>query len=267
MIEIWKHIQLKKAHKIEIHSNLLGSKQALLQYLHSFYLADIEARSSLTYAKLTAFKCVNFTRARDLLKRNEEEASKYVNQNFTLQYEGSPDFREALRSRERSEDIALRIGDLRERFYTIIGQVKSSFEDQKIENFVTDIKKAEEILGAFDKDISKALDELDHEIGIEFNSVCIDKSDKKKYKYSDYPNIKRDLLFVEKLNKLKTMKKLLNSDAEAKIDILDSKITDLYEHLEKKFVNNWSNRECKIFCSSNICPLKPLSQEGAKGKG
>ena len=54
--------------QIQAHSNLLGCKHVLLQYLKSYFLADIAARSSPTYATLTAIKLIDFKKAKHFLE-------------------------------------------------------------------------------------------------------------------------------------------------------------------------------------------------------
>jgi hypothetical protein len=50
----------KRDDQIQAHSNLLGCKHALLQYLKSYFLADVAARSSPLYARLVAIRCIDF---------------------------------------------------------------------------------------------------------------------------------------------------------------------------------------------------------------
>jgi hypothetical protein len=47
----------------------------------------------------------------------------------------------------------------------------------------------------------------------------------------------------------------------SKIDNLDSKIDDLLNYLENLLKNPQYCRDCRLFCSSKTCPLKPPLQE------
>jgi hypothetical protein len=181
-IAYWNNKNLKKSNQIQVHCNLLGCKHALIQYFHSYFLLDIAARSSQPYAKILAVALIDFTPAKkDLESGNEIEANKYVNEEFSSQYHNSPDLKEALRSKESSENLQLKIGDIKERFWICIGQIKTSFEDTRIENFITEIKRAEKALGKFDKDVSITFNNIEHEIKEGLNLILIDKEIEDKY--------------------------------------------------------------------------------------
>jgi hypothetical protein len=228
ILELWRNINLKKAKKIQEHSNLLGCKRIYLQYLHSYYLSNIAARSSLQYARLTAINLIDFVPAKLLLESGEQEAAnQYINHELKSRYDDSPDLKEALRSRERSENLELRIGDVQERFWRTIGLLKPLFDDDKSNGLIKNIKETEETLIAFDKDITKAFREIDDKIRSEINSICI-KGDK----YASDPNGERNLFVDGKIEELNAKRKSTNSDSQNKIDDLELKIDKLLDHLD-----------------------------------
>lgn len=262
-IEYWKNKKSERANQIQIHSTLLGCKHAFLQYLHSYFLLNIAARSSIVHARLIAYKLIDFTIATEYLEEGrEEEAYQYVNQELKSKFDGSIDQKEALRSKEGSENLQIQIGNVKERFWKIIGQIKTSFEDTKIENFIKEIKNAEEAIGTFDKDIGKPFNEIDTETNIKIGDVCKDKIN--KLRYSKNPNKNRDSLIEEQITELNKRKDSMNSESLAKIDILESKIDNLLNYLENILANPKCCRDCNLFCSDKICPLKPSSQEATK---
>lgn len=266
IIEEEKYRKLVKANQIQAHNNLFGCKNALLQYFHSYFLSNIDARSSLPYAKLYAIGLINFAPAKNCLENGKkDDAHKYINTEFESKYHNSPDLKEALRLRESSEKLVLRIGEAKERFWGIIGQIKILFEDTRIEDLIKDIEKAEETLEALDKDISEIFLEIDQEIKSNLNSICIDKTDKDRY--AKDPNENRRDLVDKMIGRLEEEKASAIKNAKEKIDILDSKIDDLLAHLEDVLNNPQYYRKCQLFCSNKICPLKPSSEkkQGADG--
>ena len=184
-------------------------------------------------------------------------ANQYVNDELESRSYNSDDRKEGLRSREKAENLQLKIGDIEERFWRIIGQIKTLFNDDKIENFVEKIQKAEEELEVFDKDNAKNFNDIDHEIDTEIRAICIDKDDKNKY--AENPNINRNLFVDEKIGDLKVKRKSASLEVDTKIEILESKIDDLLNYLENILKNPQYCKDCELFCSSKICPLKPPS--------
>ena len=253
----------KRDDQIQAHSNLLGCKFSFMQYLHSYFLSNISARSSQPYAKITAVALIDFIPAKERLERNEpEDAHQYINEKFASKYENSVDLEEALRYKERSEKLQLQIGDIKERFWISVGHIKTSFDDTKIQVFIEEILKAEKTLKASENNITNTFRKLEGEFQTGLNQICIDKDI--KIKYASNPNGNRDEFVDEMAKELNNKRDITTKDAEEKIKIFESKIDDLLNYLENILKNPHECRNCNLFCSSKICPLKPSSQEEAR---
>lgn len=260
IIEEKRFRRQEKAIKIQAHSNLFGCRYRLLQYFHSFFLLNIAARSSQIYAKIIAAGLINFAPAKNLLDKGKVEgAKKYVNKQFISKYEGSPDLSESLMSKEASKKLQLQLGDVEERFWTFIGQIRTSFNDTIIDEFVKEIETAEELIAKFDEEIAIIFAEIEKDVEDDLNSICFDKSNGSKY--ADYPNKNRDNFVAEKKKKLEEKRDSTIKDAKKKIGILDTKIEDLLKHLENILNDPQYSRDCKLFCSDKRCPLKPPSDK------
>ncbi len=252
--------------QIQAHCNLLGCKHSFLQYLHTYFLTDIAARSSQPYAKLVAIMPIDFSEIKESLESGKkEDAEKHVNKLFSSEYLQSIDLKESLRSKEQSENLQLQVGNIKERFWKYIGQIKITFKDNKIEDYIKEIERAEKALGTFDSDVSKKFKKIDDKINKGIGKIVIDKEDPNSY--ADNPNKNRDDFFDEMMKELDEMKVSTTKDAKDRIAILESEIDNLLKHLENVLKNPQFCRDCKLFCSSKICPLKPLSREQAKKKG
>ena len=255
IIEERRFRRQEKNIKIQAHSNLLGCKHRLLQYFHSYFLLDIAARSSQIYAKISAVGLIDFIPAREyLLISDKEAAEKYVNEKFNSKCKESPDLSESLRSREASEKLQLQLGDISERFWTILGQIKTSFNDIETDDFVKEIETAEELIGKLDKEITEIFAEIEEKVEEDLKSICLDKNN--EYKYTDNPNKNRNEFVAEKLKNLEEKRGSTIQDAKSSIRILDTKIEDLLKHLEHIIKDQQYSRDCKLFCSDKICPLK-----------
>ena len=234
-----KNIKLDKSNKIQIHSNLLGCKYAYIQYMHSFFNLHITARTSHLHAQLMAIQNTDFRQAKSRLEKGKhEDANIYLNKEFLSNFNNLHDLEEAIRSRERSGDILLRIGDIKERFWIIIGQVKTVFEDKEVLKFIDKIMEAEWALGKLSEDILKPFEELEKDIGEKMNSINIDGN-----KYSEYPNEKRNSFVKDESKKLVDMNESALKDANAKIFVLNSEIDNLQNYLitslEKPTKSRW----------------------------
>jgi hypothetical protein len=216
----------KRDDKIQAHCNLLGCKHAFLQYLHSYFLANVAARSSQPYAKLVAIMHIDFVEVKKILESGKkEDAEKYVNILFSSEYLESIDLKESLRSKERSENLQLQIGDVKERFWKFIGQVKIAFEDNRIKDFIKEIEKAEATLGSFYSDVSKDFKKIEDDINTGIGKIIMDQNDMNRY--ANDPNKNRDDFFDKMVKTLEGMKDSTALDAKVKIENLESKIDDL----------------------------------------
>ena len=218
-------------------------------------MLNIAARSSQIYAKISAVGLIDFIQARDyLLISDNEAAEKYVNEKFNSKYEESPDLRESLRSKEASEKLQLQLGDIEERFWTILAQIKTSFNDIETDDFVKEIEIAEESIGKLDKEITEIFAEIEKKVEEDLKSICLDKTN--KYKYADNPNKNRNEFVDEKMKNLEEMRDSTIQDAKGSIRILDTKIENLHKHLEHIIKAQQYSKDCKLFCSDKICPFK-----------
>jgi hypothetical protein len=257
-IEYWKNKNLERSNKIQIHSNLLGCEHSLLQYFHSYFLSDIYARSSQPYAKILAVAFIDFKIAKGFLEqREEEQAKQYVNREFTSRYEKSADLGEALRAKERSENLQLQIGNAQERFWICIGQIKASFKDIRIKDFIEEIEKAEKAIKATENDITQQFMSIEDEIKEGLSSMCLDRSNRSRF--ADDPNDNRDNFLYVMGGKIEKKRDLAQKNARDEIDQLESKIDDLLNYVDKIINDSSYCRDCKLFCSDKTCPLEPQS--------
>jgi hypothetical protein len=250
----------KRTDQLEAHSNLQGCAQTLLQSLRSYFLSNIAARGSQSHAKLTAFALIDLTPAKQYLKDEDTEAArKYINKEFKSELDESVDLKESLRLRARSESLELKIGDVKERFWKYIDQIKTSFNDTRINDFIHEMEKAEAQLAELDDDICNKFSEIENKIHAGFSEVCFDKIAGKKYA-ANSPNENRNALIDKMTHEIEKMRRIMGDDARVKISILDSKINDLLNYTNNILDNPTACRDCNLFCSSKTCPLKPPSQ-------
>ena len=240
----------KRNDQIQAQGNLLGIKHTILQYYESYLVSMINAENSLLHSTHIATKGVDFSVVEKCLNEKEsltEMANQYANRELDSKLEKSIDLKEGLRYRQRVNDLALQIADTDERFWRIIGQVKILFPDINVANLVKEIVEAEKDLDNSGKIINSSFNKMNRAERIELKLIV--------------SNEKRDSWFHEKEQNLKLEVDSSLSVVRIKIDNLDFKIDNLLDYLENELNNPQCSRECKLFCSSEICPLKPQSQE------
>lgn len=265
IIAIWNNKKSERSRQMQAHCSLLGCKQVLLQYFYSYFLSSIAARGTQHYAKIMAISAIDFVPAKAHLKcGNEVRAKLYLDKKIASQYDRSYDLKEALRSRERSENLQLQLGDAKERFWKNLGLIKTLFEDAKIENLIRDIEIAEKRLGEFDKEIPKLFNLIDIEMKEGIGSICIDSN--LRQKYTDSPNKNRDIFVKSITEKLECEMDTLTKSALSNIEFLESKIDNLLSYIDEILSNKEFCSNCKLFCSSKKCPLDPKSKKDENNK-
>jgi hypothetical protein len=211
----------EKNNRILAHSNLLGCKHATLQYYESYLVSIINAENSPLHSTHIATKAIDFSVVEKCLMEKEpltETANQYASQKLALMLEKSIDLKEGLRYRQRADDLALQLANTDERFWRIIGQVKTLFPDINATNLIREIGEAESDLDNSRKIINSSFNKINRAERIELKLIT--------------SNEKRDSWFHEKEQKLKLQVDSSLSDVRAKIDNLDSKIDNLLDYLE-----------------------------------
>jgi len=253
----------KRNDQIQSHSNLLGCKFRFMQYLHSYFLADIAARSSQLYAKTAAMATIDFMPGKEYIdQENFNEAHKYINNEFIKRYEKSPDTEESQRYKERAEMLQLQIGDIKERLWILIGYIKILFDDVYMQNYIDEIAGAEKGLKSFENDTANAFRKLDDKFIDDLNNIYRDRLE--SHRYADNPNKNRDESTDAMEEELRNICKTAEKGTVERIKILDSRITNLLDYLESILNDQQLYNNCNLFCSSNVCPLKPQSLENEK---
>ena len=245
----------EKNNRISAHSNLLGCKHVILQYYESYLVSIINAENSLLHSTHIATKGIDFSVVEKILSEKEhliEEANQYVNEALDSKREKSNDLKEGLRYRQRADELAIQIANTDERFWRIIGQVKTLFPDINVTNLVREIREAESDLDNSGKIINDSFNRIRRDEIIELKLITSIEQ--------------RDSWFHEKEQNLRLQVDSSLRDARSKIDNLDSKIDILLNYLENELNNPQCCRECKLFCSNKICPLKPSLKDEVNKK-
>jgi len=250
-IEWWKDKQLKKARQIQVHSNLLGCKQAILQYYNTYLGAIISSEDLILNGYIFAMARIDYTEYNRLFElRKKDDANQYTNRELRDSLRESYDLREGLSLRNRIPELELLIGKTSERLWVIIGRVKTLFPNSKVTN---QIKKIEDAMGG--------LEGSNNFIGKLFIEI-FDKMKKKPLT----SNENRGSWYVEFDGTRKEKVSQARSEVETKTNNVKFEIDKLLHILEDEINNPKFNRECILFCSSYICPLKPSSLEGINKK-
>lgn len=215
-----KNIKLEKFNeKRQAHCNLFGCKHTILQYYESYLVSIINAENSILNSKLIAIGKIDFEPVKVLLENNNvEAANQYTNRKLEANLRNSFDLEEGLRIRKSIADLALQLGKADERFWRIIGKIKTLFPDTKVMDLVKEVKEAEMDL----ENSGKIINDTFQKTNIEITEGC----------HSISSNEKRITFFNEKKKKKDSEVNSSLITARNKRDNLEFKIDDLLNHLE-----------------------------------
>ena len=199
IIEWRRNNETKRNNQIQARSDLFGSKEAMKMYYSAYTAFRLNSEFDFARAKQVGYKTLDMNKMDELLKDNNQHG---VYQYISSQLGASMDKIDKQAIDEAEIKLAIQIGEANARFWQIIGQVEILFPDTKINELITEIKKAELEINGIAPKIFVAFHNIDMEIfkdGIDLLSV------------------KRISLYV---------------DNSAKIMNFDSKVNDLVNYLE-----------------------------------
>lgn len=235
-----------KENKIQAISGLRGVKHTMLQSKASYYSTFSASESIHRAAHVLAVHSIDYDsiRAQRTLFGTHifENAQQYVNSIIDEDLRNSLELKEYLRLKQRSEELQLEIAKNDERFWRIIGRIRILFPNDKVEDFIENIKNADQELGKFEEEIIEGIDPIRTEISIRPGLIT---SNAERNAWTRDIRIELDEWSSSQRTTLKT-----------RIDSFDSKIDSFLTYLEDEF-NNPHCRDCRLFCSNKMCPLNP----------
>jgi len=234
-----EELQEKRNKRHEAYSLLLGRKYTMLQFHASYYSIFIKSLSSLYHGRLLAFnnidlesdelrRVIEHRRTGSLTQEELNKATQYIQGKFDLEIDKSPDVKESLRTKQRSEELQLELAKSIERFFEIVGRIEILFPSQEeVRDLIEQIEKSLEDLGKFENEINQKYKTFDKELrdamgsttSIEADSI---NSNKKRYEWV----ARKDSELSDRVTAVvKEVKKGIEDD-------LDPKIEKLLKHLE-----------------------------------
>jgi hypothetical protein len=247
----------KRDDQIRATNTLRGRKSTMLQSHASYYSAFIQAENLSSSAQIESIRYVDYDHILPLRssgKPNElEEAQQYINHTIASEDRKSLTLKEGLRQKQRYEELQQEIAKHDEQFWTTIGQIKILFPNDKVAELVEIIKSADENLGKLEKEIIESIKPTKSEIDTKPSSIKL--------------NAEREIWYTKIDRTLDVWVNVKDTALRSSVDFFDSKIEDLLNYSENILKNPQYCRDCNLFCSTKICPLKPPSQEEAKKMG
>jgi len=242
----------KRDDKIRFTNELRGIKHTMLQSKASYYSAFSASESLHSAAHILAIRIINYDAI--LSKRRYEgspameNAQQHINKIIDEYLEKSPELKEYLRLKQRSEDLQLEIAKSDERFWKVIGRISILFPNDDVKKYINDIKKADYELGKFEEEVIDSIGPIRNEIQIRPGSI------------SD--NYMRDSWTTDIKSKLDEWSSTQRTILKSRVDKFDFKIENLLNYLES--CQDTCCRDCKFFCSNKECPIRPEHKETAQ---
>lgn len=248
--QIYRDHEKNKRHnkddKIRFTTELRGIKHTMLQSNASYYSAFFASEGLHSAAHILAIRTINYD---DILKQRikegsseMEDAQQYVNRTIDKYLDESPELKEYLRLKQRYEDLQLETAKNNERFWKTIGRIRILFPNDDTKKYIDYIKKAEQELSEFEKEVIASIAPIRTEIQTKPGII------RDNHMRNNWTHIIKN-----KLDEWNATKKEI---LEKRIDDFDSKIDDLLDYLEKG-LDEPHFSDCILFCSNNICPLNP----------
>jgi len=199
IIEWRRNNDTKRNNQIQARSDLFGSQQAMNMYYSAYTTFMLNSQFDFTRAKQVAYKTLDINKIGELLKDNTQHGLyQYINS----QLGATMDKIDKHGVNTEEIKIAIQLGEAKARFWQIIGQIEILFPDKKVNELITEIKKAE----------------------LEVNGIP-------QTIFFDLYNIDLEM-FINGTDPLSEKRMSLHINNSAKIMNLDSKVNDLVNYLE-----------------------------------
>jgi len=254
--QIYRDNEKDKKHKrddrIRFTNELKGIRHTMLQSKASYYSAFFASESLHSAAHILSIRTIDYDRIfpqRALEGSPEmEEAQQYVNSTIDEYLDKSPELKEYLRLKQRSEDLQMEIAKSDERFWKTIGRIRILFPNDDVKKYIDDINNADHELGKLENEIMDSIDPIRNEIRTTPNAISNNRNRTRwtnsiKKKLDDWSSTQRTTL-------------------KSRVDDFDSKIDNLLDYLER--CEDTYCRDCRFFCSNKECPINPGHNKTAK---
>jgi hypothetical protein len=242
--DIEKTKKQNKDNKIRTINGLRGVKHTMLQSKASYYSTFSASESILRAAHMLAVHSIDYNsiRAQRTISGSHvfENAQQYVNNIIDENLRNSLELKEYFRLKQRAEELQLEIAKNDERFWRIIGRIRILFPNDKVGDFIDNIKNLDQELGKFEEEIIESIDPIRTEISIKPGFIT--------------SNAERNAWTRDITIKLGEWNSSQRTTLKSRIDAFDSKIDSFLTYLEDEF-NNPHCRDCRLFCSNKMCPL------------
>jgi hypothetical protein len=233
--------------KEEAYSLLLGRKHTMLQFYASYYSLYIKSQSWLYHGKLLAFnnidiesdelvRVIEHRKTGNLIQEDLDKAILYIREKFYSEVDTSPDVKEGLRTRQKSEDLQLELGRSAERVFEILGKIKILFPSQEVRDHVEQIEKALDNLSNIEGQINQDTNTFNETLEDAINSTT-------SIEVSSINSNKKLLEWTAREDsELKKWAKKMFDELKIRIeDVLDPEIKKLLEHLEAEIKKEQAN--------------------------
>ncbi|HUS75941.1 MAG TPA: hypothetical protein VMY43_08035 [Methanothrix sp.] len=254
--QIYRDNEKDKRHKrddrIRSINELRGIKHTMLQSKASYYSAFFASESLHSAAHILAIRIINYdailSQRRDEELPEMEDAQQYVNRIIEEYLDNSPELKEYLRLKQRSEDLQTEIAKNDERFWKTIGRIRILFPNDEVIKYIVDIKNIDCELGKFEDEVINSIDSIRNEIRTTPGTISNNRF--------------RNSWTNEKKNELQEWSSTQKVTLQFRINEFDSKIDNLLNYLEG--FQDTCCRDCKFFCSDKKCPMRPEHVETTK---
>ena len=254
--QIYRDNEKDKSHKrderIRFTCELRGIKHTMLQSKASYYCAFFSSEGYYSAAHIAAVRHIDYDKIYHLRKSEDsndmEYARQYVDNIVEEDLRNSPELKEYLRQKQRSEDLQLEIAKNDERFWKTIGWIRILFPNDDVMKYIDDIKNADHELGKFEDEVINSIDPIRNKIQTKPGSIS--------------NNGARNSWICHIEEELDTWSSTQKPTLKSRIEDFDSKIDNLLNYLEK--YQDTCCRDCKFFCSDKTCPIKPEHEETTK---
>lgn len=254
--EIYRDHEKDKRHKRDDRTRftceLRGIKHTMLQSKASYYSAFFASEGLHSAAHVLATRIIDYNSILDQRIHREsaemEDAKQYVTRTIDEYLDNSPELKEYLRLKQKSEDLQLEIAKSDERFWKTIGRIRILFPNDDVIKYIDDIKNADHELGKLEKGVINSIGPIRTKIQTEPSFIL--------------NNSQRDSWTNRIRNELDEWSSTQRATLESRINEFDFKIDNLLKYLES--CQDTCCRDCKFFCSEKACPIGPVHEETTK---